>query len=666
MLAGVRGALAHAGPAAAENYPPCPTLGIYLDEARYEKVGFPVQYEAFEFDRFRGIKNTRLDLRPTGVDARVFTLVGLNESGKTTILEAIDHFLPTTDESEVSPKQLSGWVKPDPHDLIPISERTNFNGKVNIKATLRLDDEDVAMIKKGVAKRIGFRIKEIHRSIEVTVQFAFKDSKFSHQRTLWPNELGSGLLPTGRVTRPVTAKVSRPTWLAVVAEIRARLPNIWYFPNFLFEFPRKIILTSCGDETVQTATNRFYRLLFQDILDSLDKQLTVDAHVVQRALSDAPADRANLRQLLRDASRNVTQNIVTAWSQLFQNEDLTEKRVNIELFTEGDVSSPGKQQVFVKFLLEDADGEFEIHERSQGFRWFFVYLLLTTYRGRRRKGESDILFLFDEPASNLHSRAQAALLDGLKRLSASSFIIYTTHSHHMVDPMWLSSTYVVMNEGVDPRAISADVAAPRTDIRVQGLHSFAAQHPNRSYYFQPVLDILEYSPSHLELVPAVVLVEGKTDYYLLRYFQEVYLGLTEAECLKFLPGTGAGSLTTVIQLYLAWSRQFVVLLDSDNAGDREARRYMEKLGVVLRDKIISLKMASGHSDVSSIESLLTLDDLITFQRITAPDSMLFKKKTFSQGVQEAFAGRAKVDLSAFATANLTAVLEYLGTQLRSS
>lgn len=50
-----------------------------------------MRYTSFEIENFKGIRSLRLDLDSTP-KSQVYTLVGLNESGKTTILEAIDYF----------------------------------------------------------------------------------------------------------------------------------------------------------------------------------------------------------------------------------------------------------------------------------------------------------------------------------------------------------------------------------------------------------------------------------------------------------------------------------------------------------------------------------------------------------------------------------------------
>lgn len=81
----------------------------------------------FEITNFKGIRKLTLDLaaHPQG---RITTLVGLNESGKTTILEALDYLKLGINDSD--PLDLLGLDRDDPHALIPISDRSNFNGSI--------------------------------------------------------------------------------------------------------------------------------------------------------------------------------------------------------------------------------------------------------------------------------------------------------------------------------------------------------------------------------------------------------------------------------------------------------------------------------------------------------------------------------------------------------
>jgi AAA ATPase domain len=619
-----------------------------------------MRYTFFEFENFKGVHHARLELSPSASAARVYTLVGLNESGKTTVLEAIDHFTPTSDE-EVSPKQLGGWIAPDPHLLIPIAERTNFNGDVVIRCGIELDDDDVQAARDHLRKADGYRLHDLERHIVVADEYTYEDSRYVTRTSRWSGLEGTGRTKKGSIDRDLAQGKDSERWQRLTRFFRKRLPTIWFFPNFLFDFPEKIHIEPYEDET---PSNRFYRTLFQDILDALPRDLDVEKHIVQRARSSKTSDRENLQQVLLEASREVTSTVVSSWNRIFRDKPMSEKNVRIDLGEDptDEVDEEGEplgSKLWVRFRLEDSDGLFSVRERSLGFRWFFVYLMITTYRGARKGTPSDMLFLFDEPASNLHPTAQRALLASLSELSKKALIIYTTHSHHLIEPGWLGTTFVVANEGLDPEAVSADFSAERTDIRLTPYRQFAAHHPKQSHFFQPILDVLDYAPSDLEMVPAVAMVEGKSDFYLLAYYQEVIQGLSRSERLPLMPGGGAGTLDDVIQLYLGWSRPFVALLDSDRAGRLQIARYVDKFGAIVGPHLVDLAEASGKREVKGIESLLSDAEKMRFQRVLDASSSALSKKSFALGVQEALVTRQQVKMTVAATRALDKILQSL-------
>lgn len=617
-----------------------------------------MRYTFFEFENFKGIRRARLDLESSG---RVYTLVGLNESGKTTVLEAIDQ-LQAVAEDGVSPKHLDGRVAPNPHKLIPISERTNFNDKVIVRCGIELDESDVEAATAHLRRFAdGYRLEDLHRTITLADEYSYENSQFVKRTPNWSDLYGTGRTKQGRVSRGLSYKEDRQRWVRLASFIRARLPVIWFFPNFLFDFPEKIYIEPTEDES---NANRFYRALFQDVLDALNRSLDTERHVIQRARSTKSSNQDNLQQVLLEASRHVTTSVVAAWNRIFANKPMSDKSVRIDIGE--DPLNEGQEggRLWVRFRLEDTDGLFAVSQRSLGFRWFFVYLMLTTYRGRRKSSGNDMLFLFDEPASNLHPTAQGALLESLEALSRGSVVIYTTHSHHLIQPAWLETTSVVANTGLpDAEAVSADFTAQQTDITVTQYRRFAARHPNQSHYFQPILDVLDYVPSRLELVPDAVMVEGKSDFYLLAYYETMVLRLPGNERLRFMPGGGAGTLDDVIQLYLGWSRPFVALLDSDKAGRAEAERYLGKFGAILKPHLLELAEVSGDNSAKGIESQLTLADKLAFQRVVDETASSFRKKAFAFGVQEALVSGRSVKLSADAKRALGKITKALRVRL---
>ena len=104
-----------------------------------------MRFVRFEIENFKEIKNTVLDLSNIP-SANIFTLVGLNESGKTTILEAINSFSP--DEAGVETLYRDVIRKIRVQDLVPKNKKANFTGRINVRATLTLDDSDKLRIEK--------------------------------------------------------------------------------------------------------------------------------------------------------------------------------------------------------------------------------------------------------------------------------------------------------------------------------------------------------------------------------------------------------------------------------------------------------------------------------------------------------------------------------------
>src|SRR5205085_12453432 len=126
-----------------------------------------------------------------------------------------------------------------------------------------------------------------------------------------------------------------------------------------------------------------------------------------------------------------------------------------------------------------------------------------------------------------------------------------------------------------------------TEISLTRYRDFVSTHPDQPRYFQPILEVLDFYPSQLENVPDVVMLEGKNDFYSLKYVHDMLL--QDGGNLNFMPGGGAGSLDNPIRLYIAWGRNFIVILDSDKGGKNQQERYLELFGPIVKDRIFTLK-----------------------------------------------------------------------------
>ncbi len=610
-----------------------------------------MHYTKFSLKNFKGIEN--LTIRLTG---DVTTLVGLNESGKTTILEAICCFSYGSEDLQVINPGLKSLR--DPEQWIPISKRANFNDEIEISATVALEKTDKISLRSHMLKEFGLRISAIPDEIEIREKYKFENSRSVGTSRTW------GFVING--TKGQQRKMRRyggrtPEWHGAVDYFRGELPRIWYFPNFLFELPERFLLSGLeGLDDEDRDRNAFYRAIFEQVLTMQGNDANLSTHVVDRLDSDEKADKRSLDAVLLGMGRLITQTIFEGWNRIF-GRDPAAQEVQINADSESGTS-------FLELQIKGPDGYYDLSERSLGFRWFFMFLLMTSFSGQSAgKIGQRPLFLLDEPASNLHSSAQAELLKSFGDLTERCYLVYTTHSHHLINLRWLDSAYVIKNEalgslGLDD-ILSAKVTA-NTSISATPYRKFVNDNPAQTSYFQPVLDLLDYRPSNLEPIPDAVLVEGKSDFYLLRYANEV-LGIG-GECPSMIPGTGAGTLDTAIRLYLGWGKSFIVLLDGDKAGKAQLDRYKKLFEPALRGRCVLLPDACGDATAIEAELLLSAVDRETLIDAVYPDEegRPEAKKALSRAVIELYARKDKIELESATVDRLDKLMTYLTQRLK--
>lgn len=607
-----------------------------------------MHYTGFRFKNFKGIERMTLDL--TG---DVTTLIGLNESGKTTILEAIFCFSYGAENLEAINPGMASLRVPD--QWIPIARRANFNDTIEICGKVELSVSDRNALQAHLHSRFGLRTSEIQSRIDIEEKYRFENSRYTKTNRTWSLRIKG---TKGKERNPRDYRADSAEWQGAIAFLKSRLPKIWYFPNFLFELPERFRLSETDGESDQEERdkNRFYRATFEQVLAELGSGANLETHLIKRVHSDERTDKRNLNSLLLDMGRVITTTIMDGWGRIFGRPPVAQE---VELAIE-----PEDTSAALELRIKGSDGYYDLSERSLGFRWFFMFLLMTSFHERDSDG-SRPLFLLDEPASNLHSTAQAELLKSFENLIETCNLVYTTHSQHLINVRWLDAAYVVKNSALGSLDFSDYLTtrmATTTSVSATHYRRFVAEHPDQTSYFQPVLDLLDYRPSILEPVPRVVLVEGKSDYYLLRYAIDV---LELPTNLHLVPGTGAGALGPLIQLHLGWGKEFLVLLDGDEQGVAEQQRYEQTFGPVLKHRCVVLPTACGDSEILEAEDLLTdTDKTAVIDAAFDPEKNLPRpKKALSRAVIEVYASSERVQLEQVTMKRLAALLAGLESRL---
>lgn len=576
-------------------------------------------FSKFIITNYKGIKKLEIDLEKEPI-SKVLTLVGLNESGKTSILEAIDLF-----QNDIAVNEN--------HKLIPKEKKLNFNDSIKIEAHLKLNESDEKAI-KSFALSFGFKEIDDIKQVIIVREKIFKNSVFQQEESgdIW--ELNISGLKKGKKAKWKKFEYKTEEWKGITDFIETNLiPKIIYYPNFLFDFPSKIFLEKYSSESEEQET---YREVISDILDSINDGLNIEEHILERMKSKTEDASEALESTISKMSSKVSETVFQAWQTLFK-----AKGKEIVLKTGVELTTiPNKYYLEVR--LKEGANHFQISERSLGFKWFFTFLLFTEFRKMRSTDQGEILFLLDEPASNLHSTAQKKLLGTFQNLVTKCKLIYTTHSHHLINPDWLSGAYIVRNRNLNYDD-ELNFVSEKTDIEAVPYKQFVATHPDQTTYFQPILDALDFQPGLLEAIPNIIVTEGKNDFYTFKYINDVIMD-SKFSNLNFYPGAGKDKNNQVVGLYLAWNRDFKILLDGDKPGIEAKKKYIDVFGEIILNNIITLKDVDSEFN-DSLEYLFEDKERIFISQIFDPTVTKYEKSKFNTGIQMLFLQKRKIELS---------------------
>ncbi len=134
-------------------------------------------------------------------------------------------------------------------------------------------------------------------------------------------------------------------------------------------------------------------------------------------LQDSPS---RLIKFLNTASNKLTQRLNPAWKGDPIHVDLRYQPGNIMSIVISDVHKDGT--ITNTGLL---------NRRAEGFKWTFSFIVNFAAETQRAELKEAILLL-DEPARNLHPTQQMGISDLLKNLAGSNQVLYATHSPYMI------------------------------------------------------------------------------------------------------------------------------------------------------------------------------------------------------------------------------------------
>lgn len=234
-----------------------------------------------------------------------------------------------------------------------------------------------------------------------------------------------------------------------------------------------------------------------------------------------------------------------------------------------------------------------LENRSKGFNWFFSFLVW--FMKIQEDRNATYILLLDEPGLNLHAKAQNDLLKFLADLSNNYQIIYTTHSPFMIETDKLNKVRTVF-ENKDGTLISDSVQEkdPNTLFPLQAALGYdLAQNlfvSNKNLLVEGIADL-----TYISIISAVLEAKGKE-------------GLNQD--ITIVPVGGADKVATFISLMRGNKLKMVCLLDTFT--EQSAKKRLENM--IVRNIIKENKVLFYHDILkrafADVEDLFDVSDYI--------------------------------------------------------
>ena len=551
-------------------------------------------------DHFRHI----LDSTPVEIQSDVTCLIGKNESGKTTFLEALWRLNPANGKPSLDiTKQYPAWLEKKHR-----REGKDLDEHQFVKATFELEDKDRA----HVASKLG---DGVLTCTEIVVGRQY-DGKTIYGGVTVDESKAAAHIAAG-LDLPASIQ-QRATDCTTVKALSALAATIEGEGEAEAAQAIKVALTELFGESKtlsQLAINALHERLpkffyfrdysrlpeivkIRELLQANKADLDLDQQTARSLLEMAGAESDYLlnpdyqqrKRELENVANALTLDVLEYWTT---NKHL---RVLIDITQKTENVAKGQTAVVDELHVRMYDDSHMLSlpfgERSSGFQWFFSFLAaFSAYEGSK----DPIVILLDEPGVGLHARAQKDFLRFIDERLSKRQVIYSTHSPFMVQPQRLERARLVEDRGTKVGAVvTSDVLTtdPDTLFPLQGALGY---------------DIAQ----HLLIGQHNIVVEGASDYIYLTVLSE-YLGeqgRTQLDARwSLVPVGGADQIPTFVAL-LGIHLDVTALIDSRRQGNQKLTKLSQD-GFLKATRVMPIGEIVG-SAVADIEDLFTPNDYLS-------------------------------------------------------
>jgi len=454
-------------------------------------------------------------------------IIGQNESGKSSILEALYTFYSREllEDSIKSETQLPSII-------------CSFGVS---KEDFELMEEDKDTYSPEFLKLLVKNDLRINMGIEWN-GLGEKDYRFFFEENVFDKYFSE--IEKHEETLPDEQKVGISPRIKMLDDIER------FFPSFsIFVEEENLLPKSIEIEDLQSKTSVKGKQAVQTLLRLTDIN-------VARLVDDS---RPRMKDdLLQKACEKITKDFQRFWSQYLGTKD---SKIGLEFVlkhhSNSDPNMAGKP--YLTFYIKDKGNKLHPDQRSRGVRWYLSFFLFLkdndNYIG-------DKVLLVDEPGNSLHSNAKIDILNLIESLDDVNQIIYTTHYPELIQ---VEKLY---------RVIAAERSIEEGEFTV--LRTGEDLYKSSTETLSPIYNCIGMNLSLQTSIPKDqnIILEEPSAFY---YFKAMSKLIQKGENLHFIPGSGVAKLPLMCNLFYGWGLGFVAVMDGDTAGIKKFREIKKSL-----------------------------------------------------------------------------------------
>ena len=528
-------------------------------------------------------------------------LVGMNESGKTSALEAIAKTNYFQNNEDFRFNTINDYPRKDKVRM----DKCGENPKA-ITCVYEIENELLQsfekIIGKGALKSPSFSVTTRYDNSK-TVNISVDAKKFFEYKA---NELGilnedliEKLLKVKNLTN-LEALQKEYTDEIEINGIQSFIPffeNIYNWEEPIKEFVYRVLIEPIMPKYLYY--NEYYALPSRISIEKLqEKNLEETEYKTAKALFDlaninpediiASNNFEDFISFLEITETSISDELFKYWTT---NKNLL---VNFQIQPIEQIDEQNNISIVEHILdirVKNKGVSLPLSNKSRGFIWFFSFLVW--FKKIQEDKNSNYILLLDEPGLNLHATAQADLLRFLEDLSKDYQIIYTTHSPFLIntDKLHRVRTFLETDKG----AIISD--------------SFHEKDSNTIFPLKAALgfDIAK----NLFVSKKNLLVEEVSDLVFLTVMSEILesdnrTGLRND--ISIVPAGGLDKIAKFVSLLKGSELEIVCLLDS--YLDSQEKKLAEN---VIDDKIIHKNKILFYDEFLDSFNKAELEDLFAKQ-----------------------------------------------------